>query len=130
MLAMDRPVSIAEELATERMIRRLKGWRLASNRMASRDWSASGMAELYILSSHHATDSKLANTPLLLIAWSRPHTLRQVIDATRSVIEHEIDWPYLGVSRAITWFFKQVEEGIIYVRQPTSHRRGFRITMG
>lgn len=96
------------------------------------------------------------NTPLLLIAWRRPHTLRQVIDAirpvapsrlfvacdgpnpdrpgevekvaaTRAVIEHEIDWPCqieklysdvnqgcrLGVSRAITWFFVQVEEGII-----------------
>jgi hypothetical protein len=96
------------------------------------------------------------NTPLLLIAWRRPHTLRQVIDAirplaptrlfvacdgpnperpgeaekvnaTRAVIEHEIDWPCqierlysdlnqgcrLGVSRAITWFFEQVEEGII-----------------
>jgi len=63
-----------------------------------------------------------AHTPLLLIAWRRPHTLRQVIDAirpvaptrlyvacdgpnperpgeaekvaaTRSVIEGEIDWP-------------------------------------
>lgn len=62
------------------------------------------------------------NTPLLLIAWRRPHTLRQVIDAirpvgptrlyvacdgpnpnrpgeaekvaaTRAVIEYEIDWP-------------------------------------
>jgi hypothetical protein len=96
------------------------------------------------------------DTPLLLIAWRRPHTLRQVIDAirpvvptrlyvacdgpnperpgeaekvaaTRAVIEHEIDWPCqierlysdvnqgcrLGVSRAITWFFEQVEEGII-----------------
>ena len=96
------------------------------------------------------------NTPLLLIAWRSPHTLRQVIDAirpvaptrlfvacdgpnperpdeaekvaaTRAVIEHEIDWPCqierlysdgnrgcrLGVSRAITWFFEQVEEGII-----------------
>lgn len=96
------------------------------------------------------------NTPVLLIAWRRPHTLRQVIDAirpvaptrlyvacdgpnperpgeaekvatTRAVIEHEIDWPcqierlysdvnqgcFLGVSRAITWFFEQVEEGII-----------------
>ena len=41
------------------------------------------------------------DTPLLLIAWRRPHTLRQVIDAIRSVIETEIDWP-----------------------------RGFRITMG
>jgi hypothetical protein len=94
--------------------------------------------------------------PLLLIAWRRPHTLRQVIDAirpvaptrlfvacdgpnperpgeaekvaaTRAVIEQEIDWPCqidrlysdvnqgcrLGVSRAISWFFEQVEEGII-----------------
>jgi hypothetical protein len=98
----------------------------------------------------------LGNTPLLLIAWRRPHTLRQVIDAirpeaptrlfvacdgpnperpgeaekvaaTRQVIENEIDWPCqierlysdmnqgcrLGVSRAITWFFDRVEEGII-----------------
>ena len=96
------------------------------------------------------------DTPVLLIAWRRPHTLRQVINAirpvaptrlfvacdgpnptrpgeaekvaaTREVIEHEIDWPCqierlysdvnqgcrLGVSRAITWFFEQVEEGII-----------------
>ncbi len=96
------------------------------------------------------------DTPLLLIVWRRPHTLRQVIDAirpvaptrlyvacdgpnpkrpgeaekvaaTRAVIETEIDWPCqierlysdtnqgcrLGVSRAITWFFEQVEEGII-----------------
>lgn len=96
------------------------------------------------------------DTPVLLIAWRRPHTLRQVIDAirpigptrlyvacdgpnperadeaekvaaTRQVIEQEIDWPCqierlysdvnqgcrLGVSRAITWFFEQVEEGII-----------------
>jgi len=96
------------------------------------------------------------SSPLLLIAWRRPHTLRQVIDAirpvapkhlyvacdgpnlerpgeaakvaaTREVIENEIDWPChierlyadtnqgcrLGVSRAITWFFEQVEEGII-----------------
>jgi hypothetical protein len=102
------------------------------------------------------SDSNPANTPILLIAWRRPHTLRQVIDAirpvaptrlyvacdgpnperpgeaekvaaTRAVIEHEIDWPCqierlysdvnqgcrLGVSRAITWFFEQVEEGII-----------------
>lgn len=96
------------------------------------------------------------NTPVLLIAWRRPHTLRQVINAirpvapsrvfvacdgpnpnrpgeeekvaaTRAVIDCEIDWPCqierlysdvnqgcrLGVSRAITWFFGQVEEGII-----------------
>ena len=94
--------------------------------------------------------------PVLILAWRRPHTLRQVIDAirpvaptrlyvacdgpnpdrpgeaekvaaTRAVIENEIDWPCqierlysdvnqgcrLGVSRAITWFFEQVEEGII-----------------
>jgi len=103
-----------------------------------------------------AVDPNPADTPLLLIAWRRPHTLRQVIDAirpvaptrlfvacdgpnperpgeaekvsaTRKVIEQEIDWPCqierlysdvnqgcrLGVSRAITWFFEQVEEGII-----------------
>ena len=96
------------------------------------------------------------DTPLLILAWRRPHTLRQVINAirlvaptrlyvacdgpnpdrlgesekvaaTRAVIESEIDWPCqierlysdvnqgcrLGVSRAITWFFDQVEEGII-----------------
>ena len=96
------------------------------------------------------------NTPLLLIAWRRPHTLRQLIDAirplaptrlyvacdgpnpdrpgeaqkvseTRKVIQHEIDWPCeiernfsdvnqgcrLGVSRAISWFFSHVDEGII-----------------
>ena len=96
------------------------------------------------------------DTPLLLIAWRRPHTLRRVINAirpvaptrifvacdgpnpdrpgerenvaaTRAVIETEIDWPCQiecfysdvnqgcrqGVSRAITWFFEQVEEGII-----------------
>lgn len=96
------------------------------------------------------------DTPLLLLVWRRPHTLRQVIEAirpiapsrifvacdgpnpdrfdeaervsaTRAVIEQEIVWPckierfysdvnqgcYLGVSRAITWFFDQVEEGII-----------------
>ena len=96
------------------------------------------------------------DTPVLLLTWRRPHTLRQVIDAirpvaptrlfvacdgpnperpgeaekvaaTRQVIEQEIDWPCqierfysdvnqgcrLGVSRAITWFFDQVEEGII-----------------
>jgi hypothetical protein len=102
------------------------------------------------------SDSNPADTPLLLIAWRRPHTLRHVIDAirpvaptrlyvacdgpsperpgeaekvdaTRAVIEGEIDWPCqierlysdvnqgcrLGVSNAITWFFEQVEEGII-----------------
>jgi hypothetical protein len=96
------------------------------------------------------------DTPLLLIAWRRPHTLRQVISsirplaptrlfvacdgpnldrlgeaelvsASRQVIEQEIDWPCriekfysdvnqgcrLGVSRAISWFFEQVDEGII-----------------
>ena len=95
-------------------------------------------------------------TPVLILAWRRPHTLRQVIHAirplaptrlfvacdgpnpkrpgevekvaaSRAVIEQEIDWPCkierfysdvnqgcrLGVSRAITWFFEQVEEGII-----------------
>lgn len=96
------------------------------------------------------------DTPVLLIAWRRPHTLRQVIDAirpvaptrlyvacdgpnpsrpeeaekvaaTRAVLDSEIDWPcqidrlysdinqgcFLGVSRAIAWFFDKVEEGII-----------------
>jgi hypothetical protein len=96
------------------------------------------------------------DTPVLLVAWRRPHTLRQVVDAirpvaptrlfvacdgpnpkcpgeaekvaaTRAVIEQKIDWPCqievfysdvnqgcrLGVSRAINWFFEQVEEGII-----------------
>ena len=101
-------------------------------------------------------DMNPADTPLLLIAWRRPHTLRQVIDAirpvaptrlyvacdgpnperpgeaekvaaTRQVIESEIDWPCqierlysdlnqgcsIGPIRAISWFFEQVEEGII-----------------
>jgi hypothetical protein len=96
------------------------------------------------------------DTPLLLIAWRRPETLRQVIQAirplaptrlyvacdgpsperpgeaekviaTRAVIDQEIDWECqihrlyadtnqgckAGVSRAISWFFDQVEEGII-----------------
>jgi len=96
------------------------------------------------------------NTPVLLLAWRRPHTTQQVINAiravkptrmfvacdgpnpkrpgeaakvmaTRQVIEREIDWPCtierrysevnqgckLGVSRAITWFFDQIEAGII-----------------
>ncbi len=95
-------------------------------------------------------------TPVLLIAWRRPHTTKQVIDAirvaaptrifvacdgpnperageaekvaaTRALIGKEIDWPCtmerlysdvnhgcrLGPSCAISWFFKQVEEGII-----------------
>ncbi|WP_254977820.1 glycosyltransferase family 2 protein [Cyanobium sp. ATX 6A2] len=103
-----------------------------------------------------ALDPTPADTPLLLIAWRRPNTLRQVIDAirpvaptrlfvacdgpnperpgeaekvaaTRTVIDNEIDWPCrierlysdtnqgcrLGVSRAISWFFEQVEEGIV-----------------
>jgi hypothetical protein len=94
--------------------------------------------------------------PVLILAWRRPQTLRQVINAirpvaptrlfvacdgpnpdrpgeaekvaaTRKVIANEIDWPChikrfysddnqgcrLGVSRAITWFFEQAEEGII-----------------
>ena len=96
------------------------------------------------------------NTPLLILAWRRPDTLRQVIDAirplaptrlfvacdgprpdrpdealkvaaTREVIEQGVDWPCrierlyseanqgcsIGPIRAITWFFDQVEEGII-----------------
>ncbi len=98
----------------------------------------------------------MMQTPVLLLIWRRPHTLRMVIDAMRPVtpkqlfvacdgpnpqrpeevekvtaaralVESEIDWPCqierlysdtnqgcrLGVSRAITWFFEQVEEGII-----------------
>jgi len=68
----------------------------------------------------------IINSPLLL-ARGRLHTLRQVIAATRAVIEQEIACPSqierlysdvnqgcrLGVSRAITWFFEQVEEGIM-----------------
>lgn len=96
------------------------------------------------------------DTPILLLFWRRPHTLRQVIDsirsvaptrlylacdgpnlnrvgeaekvaATRAIISNEIDWSChieylysdvnqgcrLGVSRAITWFFESVDEGII-----------------
>lgn len=96
------------------------------------------------------------DTPILLIVWRRPHTLRQVIDAirpvaptrlfvasdgpspdrpgeiqkvaaTRLVIDQEVDWPCkierlysdvnqgcsLGPITAISWFFQQVEEGII-----------------
>ena len=96
------------------------------------------------------------NTPVLLLAWRRPHTTQQVINAiravkptrmfvacdgpnpkrpgeaakvmaTREVIEREIDWPCtierrysdvnqgckVGPSSAITWFFEQVEAGII-----------------
>jgi hypothetical protein len=101
-------------------------------------------------------DINPTDTPLLLIAWRRPHTLRQVIDAirpvaprllyvacdgpnperpgedekvaaTRHLIDHAIDWPCRieklysdinqgcrrGVSRAISWFFENEEEGII-----------------
>jgi hypothetical protein len=96
------------------------------------------------------------STPILLLAWRRPHTLRLVVDAirrvtpsrlfvacdgpnpdrpgeaqkvaeTRAIIDHEIDWPCQvkvqysetnhgcrdGVSSAISWFFEEVEEGII-----------------
>ena len=98
----------------------------------------------------------MMDTPILLIAWRRPHTLRLVIDSirsfsptrvfiacdgpnperpeeaekvamTRALIEKEIDWPCqierlysevnqgcrIGVSRAISWFFEHVEQGII-----------------
>jgi hypothetical protein len=48
------------------------------------------------------------------------------VAATRAVIEHL----HLAVTRAISWFYEQVEDGIIYVTQPASHRRGFRITLG
>lgn len=96
------------------------------------------------------------DTPVLLLAWRRPQTLRRVIEAirpvaparmfvacdgprsqqageaelveaTRAVIAHEIDWPctidYLysethqglrrHCSRAADWFFGRVDEGII-----------------
>lgn len=95
-------------------------------------------------------------TPVLLIAWRRPHTLKLLIDvlrplspslvfvacdgpnplrqgeaekvaSTRALIDKEIDWPCeihrlysdtnlgcsVGPIKAITWFFKHVEEGII-----------------
>jgi hypothetical protein len=48
------------------------------------------------------------------------------VAATRAVIEHL----HLALTRAISWFYEQVEEGITYVTQPASHRRGFRITLG
>ncbi len=51
-----------------------------------------------------------ADTPLLLIAWRRPQTLRQVIEPLYSDVNQACR---LGLSRAITWFFDQVEEGII-----------------
>ena len=96
------------------------------------------------------------DTPILLLVWRRPHTLRLLINAirplrptrlyvacdgpsnlrpseadlvnsTRRLIDEDIDWPChierfysdvnqgcrLGVSRAITWFFQYVDEGII-----------------
>jgi hypothetical protein len=67
----------------------------------------------------------------LFVACDGPNPTRpgeaEKVAATRAVIEHEIDWPChierlysdvnqgcrLGVSRAISWFFEQVEEGII-----------------
>ena len=67
----------------------------------------------------------------LFVACDGPNSNRpgeaQKVATTREVIEQEIDWPCqierlysdvnqgcrLGVSRAITWFFEQVEEGII-----------------
>lgn len=97
-----------------------------------------------------------ADTPILLLAWRRPHTLAKVIDAirpcsphhvfvacdgprldrpgevqkveaTRQLIDQEIDWPCQimrlysdtnkgcreGVMQAISWFFTHVESGII-----------------
>jgi hypothetical protein len=55
----------------------------------------------------------------------RPDEAEKVA-ATGAVFEHL----HLAVTRAISWFYEQVEEGIIYVTQPASHRRGFRITLG
>lgn len=107
-------------------------------------------------------------TPILLIAWRRPTTTQQVINAlrivapfnlyiacdgpgcdspgeakkvalTRQLIAQEIDWPCNikrlysdtnqgcrnGVSRAITWFFNEVEEGIILEDDCVPHRDFF-----
>ena len=67
----------------------------------------------------------------LFVACDGPNPQRsgeaEKVAATRAVIDHDIDWPChierlysdvnqgcrLGVSRAITWFFEQVQEGII-----------------
>jgi hypothetical protein len=67
----------------------------------------------------------------LYVACDGPNPIRpeeaDKVAATRAVIDSEIDWPCqierlhsdvnqgcrLGVSRAITWFFEQVEDGII-----------------
>jgi hypothetical protein len=67
----------------------------------------------------------------LFVACDAPNPSRtgevEKVAATRLLIEEEIDWPCqierlysdvnqgcrLGVSRAITWFFDQVEEGVI-----------------
>ena len=67
----------------------------------------------------------------LFVACDGPNSTRpgevEKVAATRQLIEDEIDWPCkierfysdvnqgcrLGVSRAITWFFDHVEEGII-----------------
>lgn len=108
-------------------------------------------------------------TPILLIVWRRPHTLRRVIDAirpvaptrifiacdgpnperpgeaekvaaTRELINQFIDWPCrierlysptnqgcrLGVSRAISWFFEHVEQGIILEDDCIPHPDFFR----
>jgi hypothetical protein len=54
-LAMERPVSIAEELATERMIRLLNGCRFAAIRIALRVCSALGMAQCIDLNTHYGT---------------------------------------------------------------------------
>jgi hypothetical protein len=58
------------------------------------------------------------DTPLLLIAWRRPHTLRQVIERLYSDVNQGCR---LGVSRAITWFFEQVKEGIILADDSVPH---------
>ena len=95
----------------------------------------------------------------LFVACDGPNPERpgeaEKVAATRQVIEQEIDWPCRierlysdvnqgcrqGVSRAISWFFEQVEEGIILeddsvphpdvgcTRRPDSHRPGFRLRM-
>lgn len=108
-------------------------------------------------------------TPVLLLIWRRPHTLRLVLDAlrpaaphsifvacdgpdhrrpgeaeqvaaARALIDSAIDWPCrierlyasgnqgcrLGVSRAISWFFTHVEEGIILEDDCVAHPDFFR----
>lgn len=115
-----------------------------------------------------ATVQDPSDIAILLIAWRRPHTLKQVIDAlrpltpkqlfvacdganpqrpgeaakvsaTRALIDQSIDWPCqlqrlysetnlgcrVGVSNAISWFFENVEEGIILEDDCVPHQDFF-----